>query len=256
MAKCIWDFGARIQLNELFLDRARSQFGGGLGIVRYQRGNIFVDAKRKRAGETAAFALDAGLDRIVEMIEACFESTLVGGTLKIYKRVQKKFLKFAAKFRTPLAALHKLRNVFIAHLIEKRRLKALRYHVAALSHFSGPLPQTDEKILRALLRSARTTPAVKHRKKVTPKDVDKVITRVEQEITIIPLAENQTAHLLQGTLLSADSQKSFEKPTCKYAHLPFVRGGAATPAIRAGIHPSNLMRAGRWRIAEAFANYN
>ncbi|RCN53154.1 hypothetical protein ANCCAN_00708 [Ancylostoma caninum] len=53
------------------------------------------------------------------MIDACFDKSVAQGTLAIYQRVRRDFLEFSKKFRVPVSALHKLRNVFLAHLIDK-----------------------------------------------------------------------------------------------------------------------------------------
>ncbi|CAJ0594930.1 unnamed protein product [Cylicocyclus nassatus] len=44
------------------------------------------------------------------------------------------------------------------------------------------------------------------------------------------------------------------QPARKFTTHSF-RGGAATTAIRSGLHPANIMRAGRWRSTEAFSCY-
>ncbi|RCN24604.1 site-specific recombinase, phage integrase family [Ancylostoma caninum] len=128
------------------------------------------------AGETALVAAEAGLLEVSRIINECLDTAVAPGTLEIYRRVRRDFLAFANKFRVPFTAIHKLRNVFLAHLINEGRTRTLGYHLAALSHFFGPLPSEDEDIQRALLRTGnRSGPAVRHRSKAVQEDVDKIV---------------------------------------------------------------------------------
>ncbi|KIH60814.1 site-specific recombinase, phage integrase family [Ancylostoma duodenale] len=128
------------------------------------------------AGETALVAAEAGLHEVSRIINECLDTAIAPGTLQIYRRVRRDFLAFADKFRVPFTAIHKLRNVFLAHLINKGRTRTLGYHLAALSHFFGPLPSVDEEIQRALLRTGnRSGPTVRHRSKAVQEDVDKIV---------------------------------------------------------------------------------
>ncbi|KIH65802.1 site-specific recombinase, phage integrase family [Ancylostoma duodenale] len=120
-----------------------------------------VDAKRRRAGETAKMASGAGLAGVAEMLDTCFDKSVAQGTLKIYQRVRHDFLEFIKKFRVPASALQKLRHVFLAHLIDEAKTSSLGYYVAALSHFFGPLPREYQDIQGALIRMAsRDSPPV------------------------------------------------------------------------------------------------
>ena len=93
-------------------------------------------------------------------------------------------MEFARKFRVPTSALHKLRNVYIAHLIDVGRTRSIGCHVAALAHFFGPLPFDDQEILKALLRSAgRKGLPVKHRVKATLEDMDGIVTWALENVT-------------------------------------------------------------------------
>ncbi|KHJ79377.1 site-specific recombinase, phage integrase family [Oesophagostomum dentatum] len=172
------------------VDRPSEQPGDPLstwkGVRRssWREENPALDSKRRRAGEVAVLADNVGLPRIAEIITSCFDSSVAEGTLKIYRRVQKEFLEFAGKFRIPASAVHKLRNVYIAHLIDAGRIRSLGCHVAALAHFFGPLPFDDQEILKALLRSAgRKGPPVKHRVKATLEDLDRVISWALEKAT-------------------------------------------------------------------------
>ncbi|CAJ0591117.1 unnamed protein product [Cylicocyclus nassatus] len=168
------------------LEACNESVGNVLPVPRSDR---LIDAKRRRAGETAGIAVDAGLKRVAELIESCFDSALAPGTIRIYRRVQEDFLNFIAKFGVPVSALNKLRNVYVAHLIDKNKIRSLGCHVAALAHFFGPLPREDDEILRALVRGAkRTSPPAKHRKKATQKDVDAVISWALQRKTLAAIA--------------------------------------------------------------------
>ncbi|VDK56911.1 unnamed protein product [Cylicostephanus goldi] len=290
-----------------------------------------------RAEETAEIAVGAGMRTVAQLIDSCFESALAPGTIKIYRRVQKEFLEFVRKFGAPFSALPKLRNVYVAHLIEKKRLKSIGCHVAALAHFFGPLPTEDEEILRALLRGAkRATPPPRHRKKATQKDLDTVIAwalqkksfsaiagaamillsfaaflrvgelceirgsdicRKGNDVWWLNIRRSKTDQGAQGAKVafrlvgealilwrvfenflppnsdhyifsrtseapSRDAAARRIKGVLTQAGLQHrkltthsFRGGAATTAIRAGLHPTNIMRAGRWRSTEAFSCY-
>ncbi|EPB66989.1 site-specific recombinase, phage integrase family [Ancylostoma ceylanicum] len=121
-------------------------------------------------------ASSVGLTGVAVMIDTCFDKSVAQGTLKIYERVRRDFLEFIKKFRVPASALHELRNVFLAYLIDKGRTRSLEYHVAALSHFFGPLPREDQDIQSALIRMAsRDSSPVKHRIKASQRDIDTVI---------------------------------------------------------------------------------
>ncbi|KIH44081.1 site-specific recombinase, phage integrase family [Ancylostoma duodenale] len=135
-----------------------------------------LDQRRQEAQDTARLAVEAGMPSLGRIMEACIDESVAPGTLKIYRRVKQNFTAFASKFSMPLSALPKLRNLFIAHLIDSGRTKAIPYHVAALSHFFGPLSEVDKEIQRALLSSAdRKSTPVTHRKKATPGDVKRVV---------------------------------------------------------------------------------
>ncbi|KIH45119.1 site-specific recombinase, phage integrase family [Ancylostoma duodenale] len=55
-------------------------------------------------------------------------------------------------------------------------MRSLGYHVAALSHFFGPLPREDQDIPSALIRMAsRDSSPVKHRMKASQHDIDTVV---------------------------------------------------------------------------------
>ncbi|KAK6725595.1 hypothetical protein RB195_004112 [Necator americanus] len=132
--------------------------------------------KRRSARETAAVAADAGMDEVAKIINDCLDTAVAPGTLQIYRRVRREFLTFADKFRIPVQAIHKLRNVFLAHLINKGKTRTLGYHIAALTHFFGPLPKVDDEIQRALLRTGnKKRSPVRHRTKASREDVEKVI---------------------------------------------------------------------------------
>ncbi|CAJ0597116.1 unnamed protein product [Cylicocyclus nassatus] len=321
-------------------DRAGTALAFRWPLTQEERREIkerFTDARRIRAEETAEIAVGAGMRKVAQLIDSCFESALAPGTVKIYRRVQKEFLDFIRRFGVPVSALHKLRNVYVAHLIEKERLKSLGCHVAALAHFFGPLPSEDEEILRALLRGAkRTTSPPRHRKKATQKDVDTVIawalqkksfagvagavmilflfaaflrvgelcelrvsgiSRKGNDIWWLNIRRSKTDQAAQGAkvafrlgeqalilwsvfenLLPPSSEQYIFSRTSKAPSRDVVarrikgildqaglqhrkltthsfRGGAATTAIRSGLHSANIMRAGRWRSTEAFFCY-
>ncbi|KAK6061063.1 hypothetical protein COOONC_01275 [Cooperia oncophora] len=125
----------------------------------------------RRAAEVAALASNLGLPSIANIVHSCFDSSVSRGTLAAYKKIRKDFMEFLQKSNVPASAIHKLRNLYLASLIDKGKLKSLEVHAAALGHFFGPLPEVDQDIQRALLRSAaRVRPPVVHRAKASPED--------------------------------------------------------------------------------------
>ncbi|KAK6734293.1 hypothetical protein RB195_017835 [Necator americanus] len=132
--------------------------------------------KWRSDGETAAVAADAEMVEVAKIINDSLDTAVAPGILQIYRRVSRDFLTFADKFRVPVQVIHMLRNVFLAHLMNKGKTRSLGYHLAALTHFFGPLPKIDYEIQRALLRIGnKKRPSVRHRRKATRKDVEKVI---------------------------------------------------------------------------------
>ncbi|KAK6023853.1 zinc knuckle, partial [Ostertagia ostertagi] len=128
------------------------------------------------ASSTARLAEERGLGEVAQVIQTCIDQSVAPGTLRIYKRVKSRFLKFSKSLRVPASELAKLRNIFIAQLIQEGQDRSLGYHVSALSHFFGPLPEDDADILKALLRAAaRSRAPVKHRIKASKEDVDRII---------------------------------------------------------------------------------
>ncbi|KAK6010220.1 hypothetical protein OSTOST_24766, partial [Ostertagia ostertagi] len=129
-----------------------------------------------KASSTALLAADRGLEEVGQVIQRCIDQSVAPGTLKIYKRVKARFLGFGRSLKIPALQTPKLRNIFIAHLIHEGEDRSLGYHVSALSHFFGPLPEDDADIPKALLRAAsRSRKPVKHRTKASKDDVDKII---------------------------------------------------------------------------------
>ena len=138
--------------------------------------DLSLDRRRENAGEGAVLAAKAGMLPLVRIMNSCIDESVAEGTLRIYKRVKKNFISFAKNFAVPASALPKLRNLFLAHLIDTGKMKSIPYHMAALSHFFGSLPAVDKEIQQALLNSTskRLTP-VRQRKKATPRDVHIVL---------------------------------------------------------------------------------
>ncbi|EYC39645.1 hypothetical protein Y032_0647g1098 [Ancylostoma ceylanicum] len=267
------------------------------------------------------------------------DTAVATGTLTIYRRVRRNFLDFIRKFRFPIAGLPKLRNVFIAHLINQGKQKALGYHIAALAHFFGPLTDEDADIQRALLGTAsRKGMAVKHRTKASPHDVQKIVewalsigslkavsagfmiqlayaaflrvselchlqfadlTCKEGSTWWLTIEKSKTDQLQTGATIAFqldDLGESLRKKFWELKNAKFpsefifssrngsapsrdfivrqikwavasaglgsrgltthsFRGGAATAAVRAGKQTASIMRAGRWKSAEAFQCY-
>ncbi|KAK6017829.1 hypothetical protein OSTOST_16640 [Ostertagia ostertagi] len=72
--------------------------------------------------------------------------------------------------------LGKIRNLFLAHLINENQLKALPLAVAALNFFYGHLERGEAELQKLLIDSAKKqTPAVRHKEKATDEDIDRVV---------------------------------------------------------------------------------
>ncbi|CAJ0592617.1 unnamed protein product [Cylicocyclus nassatus] len=138
--------------------------------------DFLLDHRRRNASVTALVASQRGLDSVAAIIDSCIDNSVAPGTLNIYKRVKKNFLNFISNFNVPLAALSKLRNVFVAHLIDKGKSRSLGYHIAALSQFFGPMAGDDLEVQKALVRmAARRGPPTRYRTKATLEDVTHMI---------------------------------------------------------------------------------
>ncbi|XGW10750.1 hypothetical protein V3C99_012341, partial [Haemonchus contortus] len=116
-----------------------------------ERSEIKENPKRRRAKEVASLASEMGLSSIASLIRSCFDSAVAKGTLKAYEKIRDEFLGFVERSSVPASGIHKLRNLYLASLIDKGKTKSLELHAAALNHFLGPLPVMDQDIQRALL---------------------------------------------------------------------------------------------------------
>ncbi|KHJ93958.1 site-specific recombinase, phage integrase family [Oesophagostomum dentatum] len=236
-----------------------------------------------------------GLPRGAEIITSCSDSSVAEGTLKIYRRVQKEFLEFAEKFRIPASAVHKLWNVYIAHLIDAGRNRSLGCHVAALAHFFGPLPFDDREILKALLIIMFS--AFLRIGEVCSLRFSDIFLQGE-DVWWLRIRRSKTNQLGSGTTVAFrlkdrtsvlwkefrkvcnDRPESYifirhpSKPPskdamstgikkvlndaglqCRHLKAHYFRGRAVTSAIRAVANPANVMRVGRWKSQKAFLCY-
>ncbi|KAK6038598.1 site-specific recombinase, phage integrase family [Cooperia oncophora] len=110
------------------------------------------------------------------MIQRCIENSVAPGTLNIYSRVKARFLAFSQTVGIPAQELPQAAEYFSGASYPQREDRTLGYHVAALAHFFGPLPQDDADIQKALLRGAnKTRIPVKHRSKASKEDVDLIL---------------------------------------------------------------------------------
>ncbi|VDP10261.1 unnamed protein product [Heligmosomoides polygyrus] len=124
------------------------------------------------------------------------------------------------------------------------------YHVAALSHFFGPLLKDDDDVLKTLLRAAdRTGATVQHRTKASKEDVDAII-RVGE------LCNLQFQHFSYNGdgLWWVFIAKSKTDQNARGTTTAF-KGGAATHAVRRGLDTGRIMLAGRWKSFDSFKAY-
>ncbi|VDM68243.1 unnamed protein product [Strongylus vulgaris] len=96
----------------------------------------------------------ACMGSVSNIIDSCIDESMAPGTIATYRRVKETFLNFNLSFHVPTSALPKIRNDFIAHLIDKEKTRSLGHYIAALSHFFGPTSREDLEIQRALVRVA------------------------------------------------------------------------------------------------------
>ncbi|KIH68680.1 site-specific recombinase, phage integrase family [Ancylostoma duodenale] len=108
--------------------------------------------------------------RDLQIISQAIPSLTIGG-----EQLEKQ-LGLESASAVPTSALPKLRNVFIAHLIDNDRVGSLGYHIAALSHFFRPVMGVDMEIQRAVLRMAtRVGPSTRNRSKASSENIKQII---------------------------------------------------------------------------------
>ncbi|KAK6024068.1 site-specific recombinase, phage integrase family, partial [Ostertagia ostertagi] len=114
--------------------------------------------------------------QLAQIIVDQLTSHWLPGTIAAYSSMRKRFQDFATTLKIDKSHLGKIRNLFLAHLINENQLKALPMAVAALNFFYGHLERGEADLQKLLIDSAKKqTPAVRHKEKATDEDIDRVV---------------------------------------------------------------------------------
>ncbi|VDO30573.1 unnamed protein product [Haemonchus placei] len=116
------------------------------------------------------------MEELAQVIGTSANKSLAPATIAAYSSMRKRFEDFASTLSVDRSHLGKLRNLFLAHLINENQLKVLQMAIAALNFFYGRLEGGEAELQKLLIDSAKKeTPVVVHKRKASEEDIDKVI---------------------------------------------------------------------------------
>ncbi|KAK6057208.1 site-specific recombinase, phage integrase family, partial [Cooperia oncophora] len=137
---------------------------------------VLAGPKWKAWSETIQSARNAGREELAQIIGTSANKSLAPGTIAAYSSMRRRFDEFTTTLAIERTHLGKLRNLFLAHLINQNQLKILSTAVASLNFFYGHLEDGEAELQKLLMDSAKKeAPAVMHKEKASEEDVDKMV---------------------------------------------------------------------------------
>ncbi|KAK6045698.1 site-specific recombinase, phage integrase family, partial [Cooperia oncophora] len=137
---------------------------------------VLAGPKWKAWSETIQSARNAGREELAQIIGTSANKSLAPGTIAAYSSMRRRFDEFTTTLAIEKTHLGKLRNLFLAHLINQNQLKILSTAVASLNFFYGHLEDGEAELQKLLMDSAKKeAPAVMHKEKASEEDVDKMV---------------------------------------------------------------------------------